>query len=321
MLTGCANIIAGSTASTSKPYLGPRPKVTIADLYALKASRTPITCLTAYDYPTALLSQHGEIDMVLVGDSLAQVCLGHDTTTRVTLDEMIHHASAVTRGAKTPFVFADLPFGSFEASVEQGVRSVVRLIKEAGVDGVKIEGGREILPLVEKLASMGVAVMPHLGLQPQRATLLSGYKVQARAASSAIDLFSLCRDMKAAGAFALLLEAIPRKVAQYITDKVDIVTIGIGAGKGTAGQVLVISDVLGTYAGEGEWKAKFVRHFGRAREEGRESVRQYKEEVRGGGFPGEGEGYGMKREEWEGFVRAVEGGDGVEGVGGQKVGE
>lgn len=255
--------------------------------------------------------------MVLIGDSLAQVCLGHDTTTRVTLDEMIHHAAAVTRGAKTPFVFADLPFGSFEASVEQGVRSVVRLIKEAGVDGVKIEGGREILPLVAKLSGMGIAVMPHLGLQPQRATALSGYKVQARGTADALDLYALCKEMKAAGAFALLLEAIPRKVAQYMTDNVDIVTIGIGAGKGTAGQVLVISDVLGTYAGEGEWKAKFVRHFGEARVQGRESVRGFKEKVREGAFPGVEESYGMKREEWEGFVRGVEGDKGEVRGGGE----
>jgi 3-methyl-2-oxobutanoate hydroxymethyltransferase len=277
--------------------------VTINELYRLRASGTPVTCLTAYDYPTALLSQNTGVDMVLIGDSLAQVALGHTSTTSITLDEMIHHASAVTRGAKTPFVFADLPFGSFEESVEQGVRSVVRMMKRSGVDGVKIEGGREIIPLVKKLTDMGIAVMPHIGLQPQRATSLSGYLVQARSAEAAWELYETARLMKAAGAFALLLEAIPHTLARHITDSLEILTIGIGAGPGTSGQVLVITDVLGTYAEPGAWKAKFVRHFGDAGAVSKRAAGDYVREVKGGTFPEIGkETYVMKKEEWARFL-------------------
>lgn len=281
----------------------PRAKVTISELYRLRSSFTPVTCLTAYDYPTALLSQNAGVDMVLIGDSLAQVALGHHSTNSITLDEMIHHSRAVTRGAKTPFVFADLPFGSFEESTEQGVRSVVRMIKESGVDGIKIEGGREILPLVKRLTDMGIAVMPHIGLQPQRATSLSGYLVQGRSAEAAAELYETAKLLKEAGAFALLLEAIPHSLARDITDSLEILTIGIGAGPGTSGQVLVITDVLGTYAEPGAWKAKFVRHFGDVGAASKKAVEGFVREVKGGGFPEVGkETYAMKKEEWAKFL-------------------
>lgn len=250
--------------------------------------------------------------MCLIGDSLSQVALGHTSTNQITLDEMIHHATAVTRGAKTPFTFADLPFGSFEESVEQGVRSTIKMIKKSGVDGVKIEGGREIVPLVKKLTEMGIAVMPHIGLQPQRATSLSGYLVQGRSAQSAYDLYTTAAMLKEAGAFALLLEAIPHTLARHITESLEILTIGIGAGPGTSGQVLVITDVLGTYAADpGKWKAKFVRHFGNVGEVARGAVGDYVREVKGGGFPEVGkESYTMKKEEWARFLEMREEGQG-----------
>ncbi|WWC86944.1 3-methyl-2-oxobutanoate hydroxymethyltransferase [Kwoniella dendrophila CBS 6074] len=230
----------------------PRSKVTLASLRKLAKSNTPITVLTAYDYPTALLSESCGVDMTLVGDSLSQVCLGHASTTEITLDEMIHHAKAVTKGAKTPFVFADLPFGSFEISLEDGIRNVIKLVKESGIDGIKIEGGNEIIPLVKKLSEIGIPVMPHLGLQPQRATSLSGYLVQGKTSETAYDILKTAKAMQDAGAFGILLEAIPDKVAKKITEELNIITIGIGAGKHTSGQVLVITDVLGTYAEESE---------------------------------------------------------------------
>jgi 3-methyl-2-oxobutanoate hydroxymethyltransferase len=285
----------------------PRTKTTLNTLRSLAASKTPITCLTAYDFPTALLSETAGIDMVLVGDSLSQVALGHSSTTHITLDEMIHHAKAVTRGAKTPFVFADMPFGSFEQSLEVGVGNVIRMIKESGVDGVKIEGGREIVPLVRRLSAIGIPVIPHLGLQPQRATSLSGYLVQGKTTAAAMELFNTAKELHEAGATGFLLEAIPHKLATYISDELQTITIGIGAGSGTHAQVLVITDVLGLYEGEGA-RPRFVRGFGKVGEEMRKAVEGYREEVRNRRFPEIGkETYGMKKEEWEGFLTAREG--------------
>ena len=296
-----------------------RKKVTLSSLRKLQSEGTPITMMTAYDYPTALLTHSSGIDMTLVGDSLSQVALGHYNTNQITLDEMIHHCKAVARGAKTPFIISDMPFGSFEASVEQGVRSAVRLVKEGYVDGVKIEGGREILPLVKRLTEIGIPVMPHLGLQPQRATSLSGYMVQARSGEAARELYDTAVAMKEAGAFSVLLEAIPHKIASYITAKLDLLTIGIGAGPGTSGQVLVASDILGVFPTEEEAAesggrlqgvkvAKFVRRFGNVGSESRRAVQEYINEVRSGGFPKVGkETYRMTPEEWQEFEKAMDG--------------
>ncbi|WWD00559.1 3-methyl-2-oxobutanoate hydroxymethyltransferase [Kwoniella sp. B9012] len=343
----------------------PRAKVTLSTLKKLSMAKKPITVLTAYDFPTALLSESCGVDMTLVGDSLSQVCLGHTSTTEITLNEMIHHAKAVTKGAKTPFVFADLPFGSFEVSLEDGVRNVIRLVKESGIDGVKIEGGLEIIPLVRRLSEIGIPVMPHLGLQPQRATSLSGYLVQGRNSQAAYEIYNTAKAMQDAGAFAILLEAIPDKVARRITEDLDIITIGIGAGNGTNGQVLVITDVLGTYAQETEPEEvidvvepatqlalndvnvppthsiasdttisintigsseqagfggtarleqprkslnspKFVRHFGNIGDLSRRVIKRYLKAVREGDFPNQSESYGMKKDQWEGFVKLLE---------------
>lgn len=299
---------------------GQRSKVTIAELSKMKQSGTPISVITAYDFPTSLLAESTGVDMVLVGDSLSQVALGHDTTTQITLDEMIHHSKAVTRGAKTAFVFADLPFGSFESSTERGVESTIRLVKEGGVDGVKIEGGSEIVPLVRRLGSMGLAVVPHLGLQPQRATSTSGYLVQGRSSSSAQKLLDTALELEKAGATMILLEAIPHLLAKYITERLTIPTIGIGAGPGTSGQVLVITDVLGIYAPDipadsgikGEKREtlgqpRFVRQFGDVGRESRRALTAYVDSVKGGSFPEIGkETYGMKKDEWEAFLGSTQ---------------
>lgn len=301
---------------------GPRPKVTLNTLHSLASAGTPITCLTAFDYSTALVSETAGIDMVLVGDSLSQVAMGHSSTTAITLDEMIHHCKIVTRGAKSPFVFADMPFGTFEISVEDGVRNAIRMIKESGIEGVKIEGGREIVPLVKRLSEVGIPVIPHIGLQPQRAVSMSGYLVQGKTSHSAHDIYETARLMQEAGAQIILLEAIPHQLGSYITESLDLITIGIGAGGGTQAQVLVITDVLGTYAaplpatgtgtataglgqgqGQTQSKPRFVRHFGRVGDEMRRAVEGYRDAVKQGSFPEGKESYGIKKEEWEGFLR------------------
>lgn len=261
-----------------------RPKLTVGALRKQHADGIPITVLTAYDYPTAKVCSAAEVDIVLVGDSLAQVALGYQSTTELTLDEMAHHVRAVRRGSGSSLVLVDLPFGTFESSVEQGVASAVKLVK-AGADALKIEGGREILPLVQRLTSFGIAVMPHIGLMPQRAAN-TGYRVQARQASAALELVQLARDFEDAGAFSLLLEAIPHQLGELITSKVGIPTIGIGAGNQTSGQVLVLTDLLGTYGFEPENKPpKFVREYSHSGVEQFGAIKKYIAEVRDRSFP------------------------------------
>jgi len=212
-------------------------KVTIRSLYERRLAQTPIVMLTAYDYPSALAcSTHG-VDITLVGDSLAQVCLGYSSTTELTLQEMIHHTRAVARGTTTPLLVADMPFGSYHVSPEDAVRNAVRLVQEGHVEGVKMEGGEEIAECVSKLTKMGIPVMAHVGLMPQRHAALSGYKVQGRDAASARHILDSALALEAAGAFSIVLEAVPHQLGTYITSRLSIPTIGIGAGPGTNGQV------------------------------------------------------------------------------------
>lgn len=262
--------------------------------------------MTAYDYPTAsLLASHSDLDMVLVGDSLAQVALGYDTTNSVTLDDMVHHARAVSRALSPhagPMLIADLPFGSYEVSVEQGVASAIRLVKEGKVDMVKIEGGLELIPLVRRLAQVGVPVMAHIGLTPQRAVSLSGFKAQGRTARSARSLVDLAHSLEQAGASAFLLEAIPSTLGQHITSLSNVPTIGIGAGPSTSGQVLVLTDALGVYPPQG-FQPKFVRRFAEAGREMRKGLDEYVKAVKDGSFPHpEREGYKMAKGEWDKFA-------------------
>ena len=296
---------------TSNVVASPRTKVTISELRRLREKGEPISVLTAYDYPTALFSEAAGVDIVLVGDSLSQVALGHEETSQITLDEMIHHCKAVSRGAKTPFLIADMPFGSFESSVEKGVESVLRMVKEGGVDGVKIEGGEEIIPLVQRLEAFGIPVMPHLGLRPQRATSTSGYLVQGRSAEGSEELYRQALAMEAAGASFILFEAIPHPLATYLTSQLSVPTIGIGAGPGTSGQVLVVTDVLGVYAdpavagdhSRAARQPRFVRQFGNVGTEARRAIEDYVKHVKDGSFPEVGkETYGMKDEEWDAFM-------------------
>jgi 3-methyl-2-oxobutanoate hydroxymethyltransferase len=196
--------------------------------------------LTAYDYPTALAcSSSSLIDIVLVGDSLAHVCLGLPSTTCLTMDMMVHHCAAVTRGTNAPLLISDMPYGSFQVSDEETVRNAVRLVREGGVEGVKLEGGSEVASRIHVLTSMGIPVLGHVGLLPQRQASLSGYRVQGKNAEDAISMLRGATALEEAGAFGVVLEGVPWKLASYITSKLTIPTIGIGAGPNTSGQVLV----------------------------------------------------------------------------------
>lgn len=280
--------------------------------------------LTAYDYPTSLAcSSSPLIDIILVGDSLAQVCLGYPSTTQLTLDEMIHHSRAVSRGRGSahPLIVADMPFGTYHSSPESTISNAVRLVREGQVEGVKIEGGKEIAGMVNRLTSIGIPVMAHVGLLPQRVIALSGYRVQGRTAEAAKTLLSDAMAMQEAGAFAIVLEAVPKELGKYITEKLSVPTIGIGAGPWTSGQVrsslcdahhdealtrwqvLVIDDALGTYAGH---KPKFARRFAELKPLRDGGVHKYAEAVRSGSFPdAQAESYGMEEEEWERFINMV----------------
>ncbi|KAI0090573.1 ketopantoate hydroxymethyltransferase-domain-containing protein [Irpex rosettiformis] len=281
-----------------------RKKVTIQHLHQLRKSGTPITMLTAYDFPTGRACETHNIDMTLVGDSLAQVCLGYDSTTRLTLEEMLHHCRAVARGSRSPFLLADMPFGTYHTSIEDAVRNATRLVSEGGMEAVKIEGGMEVLDVVRRLTNVGIPVMAHVGLMPQRHTMFSGYKVQGRDAATAISILESALALEEAGAFAILLEAIPHKLGAYITSQLRRApTIGIGAGSQTNGQVLVWDDMLGTWSGH---KAKFVRRFGDVRNEIERGVRSYAEEIRARTFPALQESYDMPGEEWDKFVELTE---------------
>ncbi|KAJ7104579.1 3-methyl-2-oxobutanoate hydroxymethyltransferase PanB [Mycena crocata] len=281
-----------------------REKVTIQTLQALRESKVPISMLTAYDYPTALsCSSNPSIDITLVGDSLAQVCLGYKSTTQLTLDQMIHHASAVSRGTTHPFLVADMPFGSYHGSIDDAVNNAVRMVRESQIEAVKVEGGEEIAGLVHRLASVGIPVMAHIGLMPQRHVSMSGYKVQGKTVASAKGLVKTSKVLEDAGAFSMVVEAVPKELGRYITENLSIPTIGIGAGPWTSGQVLVWDDAMGTWLGH---KAKFVRRFANLQSAREAGVKSFADAIKDGSFPDpQRESYGVDQEEWTRFLEEM----------------
>ncbi|KAJ3756446.1 ketopantoate hydroxymethyltransferase [Lentinula raphanica] len=268
----------------------------------MKDKRTPITMLTAYDYPSALACSSNLIDITLVGDSLAQVCLGYSSTTELSLSEMIHHCRAVARGTTHPFIVADMPFGSYQVSEEDTLRNAVRLVQEGRVEGVKLEGGEEIKSIVWNLSRKGIPVMAHVGLLPQRHVAMSGYRVQGKDVDSARKIVSDALALEEAGAFSIVLEAIPKELAAYVTQRLRIPTIGIGAGSQTDGQVLVWDDMIGTWGGH---KAKFVRRFGDLKTERDSAIQQYAEAVKLRTFPDDSESYDMDKAILEEVTRST----------------
>jgi 3-methyl-2-oxobutanoate hydroxymethyltransferase len=271
-------------------------KITIAELQQKKMNGEKITMMTAYDYPTGRLVDEAGIDTILVGDSLAMVMLGYESTVPVTMDEMLHHCKAVTRGAKRAFIIGDMPFGSYQVSHEKAVENAGRFLKEAGCDCVKLEGGTEMAPVVKAIVTAGIPVCGHIGLTPQTATMLSGFKVQGKDAESARLLMQSARDIEEAGAFMLVMEAMPDLLASRITGELKIPTIGIGAGKDCDGQVLVYHDLVGLFE---RFTPKFVKRYVNLSPMIKEALIRYKEEVLAGTFPGPEHTFSMKREEAE----------------------
>ena len=263
-------------------------KVTLPSLLEKKRSHAPIVALTAYDYASARIADEADIDLVLVGDSLAMVMLGYDSTLPVTVDEMLLFTRAVRRGVRRALLVADMPFGSYHADVRDGVSNAVRFLKEAGAEAVKIEGGRVRAELVRALVDAEVPVIGHIGLTPQSVHRMGGYRVQGKTISAAEHLLDDAHALEEAGASLLVLEGIPREVAARITQKLTIPTIGIGAGPECDGQILVLHDLLGLNSGP---TAKFVRRYADLGSQMREAITKYREDVTARAFPSDAESY------------------------------
>ncbi len=271
-----------------------RKKVTIAGLQAKKDAGQPITMMTAYDYPSACLVDEAGMDTILVGDSLGMVVLGYDSTVPVTMDEMIHHCKAARRGTSKAFLIGDMPFMSYQANLDTAVENAGRFIKEAGCDAVKLEGGSDMAPVVRAVVRAGIPVCAHIGLTPQTATMLSGFRVQGKDAESARAMVQSAKDLEEAGAFMIVMECIPDALAARITRELRIPTIGIGAGVECDGQVLVYHDLVGLFE---RFTPKFVKQYVNLSPLIREALQTYKAEVEQRTFPGPEHSFAMKAEE------------------------
>lgn len=280
-----------------------REKMTILDLQEKRESGEPITMLTAYDYPTGLIVDQAGIDIVLVGDSLAMVVLGQENTVSITVDEMLHHCRAVARGAKTPLLVGDLPFMSYQVEVTEAIRNAGRFLKEGGMDVVKLEGGRDMAPTVRAIVDAGIPVMGHIGLTPQTISKLGGYRVQGKDLATAQALIEDARALEQAGAFSLILEAIPSPVAKIITERASIPTIGIGAGPDCDGQVLVLHDMIGLFD---RFQPRFVKQYANVFPTLLEALEQYRQDVIDGAFPEPEHGYAMSDEALEALLAELD---------------
>jgi len=268
-------------------------KVTVPELLSRKSSaigstNKKITCLTAYDYPTARILDEAGVDVVLVGDSVAMVALGYDSTLPLTMDEALHHAKAARRGVKRALLVADMPYGTYHADIPEALKNAMRFVKEAGAEAVKVEGGERRLELIARMTEAEIPVMAHIGLTPQSVNAFGGYRVQGKTASSAEQLLRDARAVEAAGAFAIVLEGIPRELATEITRAVQIPTIGIGAGPDCDGQILVLHDMIGLTF---QAPPKFARQYTNTGEAIAAAVKEYCADVQNGSFPSDAESY------------------------------
>jgi 3-methyl-2-oxobutanoate hydroxymethyltransferase len=271
-----------------------RPAVTLSKLAEKKALGEPLVMVTAYDYPSGQVAEQAGVDVVLVGDSGAMTVLGYPSTVPVTIDELLMLAAAARRGLSTPLLVGDMPFGSYEASNEEAVHNAQRFVKEAGCDAVKLEGGGPSAERARAIVRAGVPVMGHVGLTPQTATALGGYRAQGRTAARARQVLEDARALQDAGCFSIVFEAIPAQVTDVIMEHMEVPVIGIGAGASTDGQVLVLHDLLGIHGG---FQPKFVKRYADVRGEMLRGLEAYAEEVRTRAFPGPQHTYGIAPEE------------------------
>ncbi|MEW6244386.1 MAG: 3-methyl-2-oxobutanoate hydroxymethyltransferase [Bacillota bacterium] len=268
-----------------------RSKVTIQTLREKMAKGQPITMITGYDYPMALLEERAGIDIILVGDSLGMTILGYDSTLPVTMDVMVEHCKAVRRGAPTAYVIGDMPYMSYQVSVEEAVRNAGRFMKEAGVDAVKLEGGRNVVDVVEALTKATIPVMGHLGLTPQSMAMLGGFKAQGRDIQAAEAIINDAKAIEEAGAVSILLEAVPPEVAKVITDRAGIPIISIGAGPHCHGQLLIVHDMLGFFDA---FTPKFVKKYANLNSIILDALQQYRQDVENRVFPSDEHCYKMQ---------------------------
>lgn len=280
-----------------------RKKISILDLAAKKRRQEPLTMLTAYDYTGALLVDAAEIDVILIGDSLGMVMMGLDSTVPVTMEEMLHHCRAVARGAKYAHLVGDMPFLSYQAEIAEAIRNAGRFMKEGNVDSVKLEGGVEMAPTVRAIVAAGIPVMGHIGLTPQSASKLGGFKTQGRTATAARQLVDHALALEEAGCYAIVLEAVPAPVAAAISERLRVPTIGIGAGPGCDGQVLVYHDLLGLYD---RVQPSFVKQYARLQEPIRAAFEAYRQDVTARRFPAAEHSFTMKAEELEAFQKSLD---------------
>lgn len=273
-----------------------RRKQTVRTFHLKKRQGDPITMLTAYDYATALAVDRAGIDSILVGDSLGMVVLGYENTLPVTMADMLHHCRAVARGAQYALLIGDMPFMSYQVSTPEAVRNAGRFLQEAGMDAVKLEGGRERVEVVKAIVDAGIPVMGHLGLTPQSVHQLGGFRTQAKTAAAAQRLLEDALMLQDAGCFSLVLEAIPEQLARFVSQRLEIATIGIGAGAGCDGQVLVTHDLLGLFD---RFTPKFVKQYAHLHQVMAEAFAAYKEDVQQRRFPGREHSTDMSADEWQ----------------------
>jgi 3-methyl-2-oxobutanoate hydroxymethyltransferase len=292
--------MSSGARSHTAPQQGDRKPVGLPDLAELKANGKPIVMVTAYDFPSARVAEEAGVDIVLVGDSAAMVVLGYEGTEPVSMDEMIVLGKAVRRGLKTPLMVGDMPMGSYEASSELAVQNAQRLVKETGCRAVKLEAGGVVVERARAIVNSGIPVMGHVGLTPQTATALGGYKAQGKSAKSAIKLLEDALALQSVGCFAIVFEAVPAAITEAIVERLEVPTIGIGAGPSTSGQVLVFHDLLGITTGH---MAKFVKRYADVHETMVEAVRRYGAEVRSRHFPEPEHVYSVEPAELDEFRR------------------
>jgi len=288
--------VSTNSPISSEALLEGRKKITTKSFRHKKNSGDPITMLTAYDYPTALIMDRVGIDSILIGDSLGMVVLGYENTLPVTMEEMLHHCRAVARGARFALLIGDMPFMSYQVSIEDAVRNAGRFLQGAGMEAVKLEGGRERIDAIRAIIGAGIPVMGHLGLTPQSVNLLGGFRAQGKTASAAKRLYEDALLLQDAGCFSLVLESVPYRLAELVSQKLEIPTIGIGAGNGCDGQVLVTHDLLGLFD---RFTPKFVRKYADFYTEMERAFDAYRIDVETGNFPASEHTVGMPEEEWQ----------------------